>query len=282
MKRKLIKQGGSGLTMYLPKKWADKHHLQGGDEINIEEIENRLSITLEEGKKEVKRITIAANTINKSRLRTIISAAYRRGHDEITLTNKEKFSFVEINRIVDSLIGFVITSQDPKKVIITNVMREDIEDVPSIINKLFITVKFMQKEVISYINNKSPFPEIDALKESSLKLRDYCQRKIHVTRFGGDRAYEYNTMVVFLEKYAGNLSQLALLNKKILKDDIAEFLPLLYTALMKKNLEKAITLNQQLGKIKNNIYQDSKQPALVGALVSNLFTLSSRIISVLL
>jgi len=48
MKRKLIKQGGgNGLTFYIPKKWADARGLNGGDEVEIAEVDNGLLVTAE-------------------------------------------------------------------------------------------------------------------------------------------------------------------------------------------------------------------------------------------
>jgi len=45
MRRKIISQGGGkGLTLYLPKKWADERNIKGGDEIEIEENLNSLII----------------------------------------------------------------------------------------------------------------------------------------------------------------------------------------------------------------------------------------------
>jgi len=41
MKRKLVKQGGTALTVSLPAKWAKKYDLKAGDEIDLVEEGNK-------------------------------------------------------------------------------------------------------------------------------------------------------------------------------------------------------------------------------------------------
>ena len=47
MKRKIIQQGSGGLTIYLPKKWADQKGLITGDEVDVKESEQGLLIIAE-------------------------------------------------------------------------------------------------------------------------------------------------------------------------------------------------------------------------------------------
>lgn len=285
MKRKLIKQGGGGgLTFYVPKKWADKRRLKAGDEINIEETEEDLLVS-STAKKRLKKIEIEIEKEDKLRIRTIISSAYRRGYDQVTLKSKYGFSFVEINQIIDSLIGYVITEQDDNKIIIKNIMADDFEDVSAILNKLLITIKFFISAVIEYLESSNKDKsELSELMKSIMKSRDYCQRMIHLTTYAGDKCYEYNTLVFIAEKIAGNFNDL--LHLKLKKRNLIvelkkryDLFSKLYTALMKKNINMAIKLNDNLSKLKINL---KGEIPIIGVITENLFSLSSRIIGILI
>src|SRR3989344_5348913 len=52
MKRKLVRQGGSAMTITLPSDWVKRFKLEGGDEIDLEEQQGKLIISTEAGKKE--------------------------------------------------------------------------------------------------------------------------------------------------------------------------------------------------------------------------------------
>jgi hypothetical protein len=76
MKRKIIKQGLGGYTIYLPKKWIDNFKLQAGDEINLDLIDNKLLISAE-GIKEKRQTTITVTGENKIFLKTSLIHIYR-------------------------------------------------------------------------------------------------------------------------------------------------------------------------------------------------------------
>ena len=107
MQRKLIKQGGSGLTLYLPKKWVDKHHLNTGDLVDIEESEDKLVIAAQIGKCVPRLIELEIPQKRESVVRTILVNAYRAGYDKFIVTYKGNPQ--ELNSIVaDNLIGFEV------------------------------------------------------------------------------------------------------------------------------------------------------------------------------
>ena len=53
MKRKLVKQGGTALTVSLPAKWARKYNLKAGDEVEGEEEDWTLIVSLKSFKKQL-------------------------------------------------------------------------------------------------------------------------------------------------------------------------------------------------------------------------------------
>jgi phosphate uptake regulator len=293
MRRKLIKQGMGGLTMSIPKKWIEKNGLKPGEEIDLEESEQGLNIS-PVARKRVKELNIDIEEEDASRIRTMISSAYRRGYDKITLTSKKGFPFRGINRIVDSLTGFTITEQGDKRIVIKNIMAEDFEDVPAILNKLFMTIVFFNSSTIQFLEDlekdASDEKELEELSKSIIRLRDYCQRSIHLATYGGDKSYEYNVLVV-AEKFAGNLKTAIAMKKHVKSADIKRMTPRmkelakrfteLKSALIKKHAKKAIQLNNRISRMKNEIYLEKDTNKLVCAMAENLFSISSRVVSIL-
>ena len=82
MKRKIIKQGHSALTITLPAEWVKKVGLQAGKEVDLVERENTLIINGQE-KKEEKSATIDITNFTVPLLWRFFQAAYRAGCDEI-------------------------------------------------------------------------------------------------------------------------------------------------------------------------------------------------------
>ncbi len=267
MNRKLIKQGGTGLTMYVPKKWVDRLHLKPGDEVSVNEDGNNLILTPETILKD-KVITINATDMNSSSLRIALSSVYWQGYNKIKLTTKKKFSFVMINRLIDSYIGLIITEQSDKSIIIQNTSTEKFEDVDKIINKLFTTIKYM----FSKTGEKE---EILELRKSVLKIGNYCQRLVFTTNFGKDKTYEYSSLILMLKKVSGSLTFLEKSNT-----ETKELFDKINTAYLKKDLSLATKAFEEIFEKRKKLLKKNNN-AILGSLLENMYSLSSRVISVL-
>jgi len=288
MKRKLIKQGLGGITLTLPIKWIRGLNLDAGAEVEVKQTEQGILISSEtlEGKKKTKELFIKKE--EKDRLRTILSSLYRQGYDEITLNFESPFSLSEITKIVESLMGYIITQQTEKKVIIKNAFKDDFEEINTIISKMFITTTFFLKQTADYLNGaKIKEEELSNLRNSIIKLRDYSQRMINVQQFEKEKSYEYHLLVFTLEKIVSNGSNLLTFKKKIQSSSIKEleevinYLVELQKAFLKRDSTFAITLNDKIYhfKKKNTLHSSIPLFAIMG---ENLFTLSSRIVAILL
>jgi len=120
MKRKLIKQGLGGMTIYLPKKWIERKGLKGGDEINLIETEAGLIIGSES--KEKKKVKITITDKNRHDILHILTHAYRKGYETITMEGLSDKDLRIIKNIVkDWLIGFEITEKTNSSCKIENI-----------------------------------------------------------------------------------------------------------------------------------------------------------------
>ena len=111
MQRKLIKQGGYGLTFYVPKKWIDAKHLQAGDDIEVTPIEDTLLLSAVKSKEHKRTISLTIKKTRESGIRTLLVNAYRAGFDEMHVTyegNEE-----ELQEIVSTfLLGFEVWKKE--------------------------------------------------------------------------------------------------------------------------------------------------------------------------
>lgn len=288
MKRKLIKQGLGGITLTLPIKWIRELNLDAGSEVEVNETEQGILISSQalEGKKKTKELIIKKE--EQGRLRTILSSLYRQGYDEITINFESSFSLSEITKIVESLLGYIITEQTEKRITIKNAFKDDFEEINTIISKMFITTTFFLKQVSSYLDGeKIKEEELINLRNSIIKLRDYAQRMINVQQFEKEKSYEYHLLIFTLEKIASNGNNFISLRKKIKPitikelEEIIDYLVELQKAFLKKDNAFAIALNDKIYhfKKKNDLNASIPLFAIMG---ENLFTLSSRIVAILL
>jgi antitoxin component of MazEF toxin-antitoxin module len=287
MNRKLIKQGGTGLTVYVPKKWVDRLKLKPGDEVSVEEDGNKLILSPESILKE-KTIKLDATKLNENSLRIALSLLYWQGYNKIEITNKNKFSFTGINRIVDNFIGMVITEQADHQVIVQNTIKENSEDLDKIINKLFITVKYMFTYLLeNFSKNLENDSEILELRNSILKQSNYCQKLIFVNNFGREKTYEYDVLVLMLKKISGSLfflSRNKLPLKKTesyLKKSLTWFNDL-HSSFLKKDSATSLDIYELLNKEKIKLYKDQNDNVILGAMIEHMFSLSLRVVSITL
>ena len=88
MKRKIIKQGASTLTISLPAEWTKKFNLKSGDEVNVEEENKRIVVST---KKEFKtrKSEIDVGGLRRNLLFMYVTNVYIRGDDEVVVRFKD-------------------------------------------------------------------------------------------------------------------------------------------------------------------------------------------------
>ncbi len=137
----MIKQGLGGVTLSLPIKWIRDHNLEGGDEIEIKEINEGLLLSVE-GKKERKEISISLTAKDESSIRDQLNDLYRLGYDQITINYTDKKQVKLIEKIITSrLLGFEKTLEDEKKILIESVTEPNDEKEQVLLRRMFLLIK---------------------------------------------------------------------------------------------------------------------------------------------
>ena len=103
MERKLIRQGGGGYTIYLPKKWVEKNSLEKGQILNLIISGNDLVVSLVPTQKKTETSVKLHNLIESS-IRTSITNAYRAGYDRIKVFLTDQKQFKILQKVIKSFL----------------------------------------------------------------------------------------------------------------------------------------------------------------------------------
>ncbi len=107
MKRKLVKQGTRALTITIPSDWAQRNNLTAGDEVELREVENSLTVSTEK-KQPLKEITVDVSGLLPRLADRFMARSYQKGYDKITIKYDEPELMLAVKNKVPELMGFEI------------------------------------------------------------------------------------------------------------------------------------------------------------------------------
>jgi len=107
MKRKLVKQGIRALTLTLPSDWIKRNHLNPGDEIDLIEQENTLTISTEK-QQPLKEITVDVSGLLPRLADRFMARAYQKGYDKIILKFDNPDLMIAVKNKIPELMGYEI------------------------------------------------------------------------------------------------------------------------------------------------------------------------------
>ncbi|MBT5023166.1 phosphate uptake regulator PhoU [Candidatus Woesearchaeota archaeon] len=195
MKRKLVKQGGSVMTVSLPAKWIQQKNLNAGDEVEILEEKGYLTISSDTKALEMK----AEVTVKKPhRLisRTLFNL-YRKGVTEIKVNYDDSSVIKDIQRRLPLMMGFEISDQGKNYVILQSIMRIDDSQFEQSMRRLFLITKSLAEESYDAIATQK-YDELDGISELENvqnKFYMYCCRVVNVK---GTSMFEKPTLLYLL------------------------------------------------------------------------------------
>jgi len=206
MKRKIVKQGNSALTITLPASWTKEQNVKHGDEIEVLQEQNYLKVL--HGEKTEESITLVTRDLNETLLWTYIIAAYRKGYDEIHL----KFArgqIKTIQNIVNALLGLAITNQTSTECKIKNLSASPTEkEFNNMIRRIFYLVEEMADSSLEAVKkkNREGLRNIEFQDYNINKFANFCLRIINKKNLPG--ALEY--IIAELENLGDEFARLSL------------------------------------------------------------------------
>ncbi|MBL7050998.1 phosphate uptake regulator PhoU [Candidatus Woesearchaeota archaeon] len=180
-KRKLVKQGGSAMTITLPKSWVDKYGLKPGDEIDVEERGRMLSIGTN---KEIKERTTILDTrkLNNRTIRWALSSLHKSGYDSIEVLFDDSNVMDIVNELVKNLfMGFAVVEQSTKRVLLKNISQDLESEFDVILRRAFLVTISMGESTLEFIKEKNfkNMKNLISLESTNNQLTNFCERVLN-------------------------------------------------------------------------------------------------------
>lgn len=173
MKRKLIRQGGGGYTIYLPKQWVDGRGLCGGDTVDVEETDTALIIKAQAQAK--KRASADIRQIPLQFVKTKLINLYRLGYDEVAVTYATGEERENLLAALERLLGYAIVEEtrsgDTTTARVESISEPSLDKYDPILMKLF----YLLSEILEAIGKGG---EIARLVVEAYRYDSFCRRAI--------------------------------------------------------------------------------------------------------
>ncbi len=227
MIRKVARIGPSTLMVSLPNKWVRQHHIQKGQELEVQEKEGSLLICPSSHQS----IEAAEIKLEKKDqyLKRYLRSLYHRGFSEVKITCEDGIDIDEIKKELDTYLGFEIIEQGKNYCIIKNVAETVEGEFDSVLRKIFFMNASMADDSLDQIKSGSyaGLNDIAAIERTNNKLINLCYRILNKSgRISGTQSLSIYTALSSMENIADNYRDLCLYagDKKVrLSKNLEEF-----------------------------------------------------------
>lgn len=254
MKRTLIPQGKGGLTMYVPKEWTDLRRLSAGDSVTLEKSGGNLILSAEQkGRKE---ITLEINQDNRHDLSILLTHAYRKGYDCITLSSTS-LNVAEITKVVkEKLLGFEIVGKEETKIVLENISEPSENKYDLLLRRVLLILRDTLETLVTNAEKGefNKMKEIEELKSEQDRLLLFCKRMLANVRYEEDPLVEWELLtfithiqhaIYYAYSYcAESVKKLDRSTIDLLKD-LLSYYSLFEVAIIKNDVESVHLINSQ-------------------------------------
>jgi len=184
MKRKIIQIANSTQLISLPRKWALKHGINKGDELEVQEQGYGLLITTDKIEQAPSKTELDITGMGVWAKR-VIGALYRSGYDEITIkfSNTEELAHIQ-NILRDGCIGFEMIEQGKKHVVVKKVSSALDDEFEPIFKRCLMFLMSMSKESLDAVisKDKDALANVVMMDKNINKFTDFCGRILNKSR----------------------------------------------------------------------------------------------------
>jgi phosphate uptake regulator len=232
MKRKVIKQGTSTLTVSLPSKWIKEHGIKPGDEVDMEEVGPELRVGAGSAKHE-KKAELNIEGMKDRLIFRHMNVLYTNGYDEIRFFFNDPSQLETVQYMLNRLIGFTIVEQKRNSCVVKEVVDTRGEDFDKILKRVFLTIDDIAIDSLNLMRGKD-WAALEKIKQRDRdvvnKLAFFCLRILSKKGYSQpEKTQAMWDLVLVLEsmgdEYANLSEELAILGKPLSKstlDRIAE------------------------------------------------------------
>lgn len=181
MKRKVIQIAESTQLVSLPRKWALKHEVKKGDELDVQEEGNSIVISTDKGLKSEK-VKINVSKLNIHLVRWSITALYKKGYDEVEITFDNPDTIDAIKEAIQNTLGYEIIEHHENKCIIKNLSKGLESEFDSTFRRAFLVTLSMADSSLERIKKGEieELKEVIVLENTNNKLSNFCERMLNL------------------------------------------------------------------------------------------------------
>lgn len=194
IKRRVIQIANSTQLISLPRKWTLKYNIKKGDELEIEEHNNKLTIGIEKGV-ELKSIEIDVTNLNRTMILYYLQNLYRMGYDEVKVIfnnplckhlrkNHDVTIISVMHKEVNRLLGYEIIQQRDNFALIKDISNSSIKEFDNVLRRVFLLLTDVSGDILKGATeiDTTLLETIEEKHDSITKFISYCLRLLN--RYG--------------------------------------------------------------------------------------------------
>ncbi len=199
MKRKLVRQGGSALTVTLPVQWVRQHGLQPGSEVSLENQGSRLVIDAQDSAAE-DGISIDISGLDHALAIDQIIMAYKLGYGRIEVlfsaptipdakTGKRVDAIGVVQDIASELVGVEVVEQKEGSCVIVDLSAPADKEFDAILRRIFLMVLSLGEESLKAVRegDRALMRQTHYTHKTVRKLATFCIRHLNEHGHAGYR-----------------------------------------------------------------------------------------------
>ena len=223
IKRRVIQIANSTQLISLPRKWSLKYGVKKGDELEITENGNKLSISTEKIP-HVEEIVVDVSGLTPRLADRFLARSYQKGYDKITVKFDKPELMIAIQKKMPELLGFEIMEQNNNSCVIQTISSKLEVDFDSLLRKAFIITLDMADSCLEALKNNDD-KTLENLYHRDFDVNKFCYfclRAINKGQHEGFGTYILYYLVELLEDVGDEYKTLAkiLVNTKSKKEII--------------------------------------------------------------
>jgi len=195
IQRKVVLHGPSTLTISLPTRWAKKHGIKKGDELEVEEFDKILKISTEKEYFPIKTIKADFSNLSEDAVKSILAILHKSGYDELELIfNDSKMLKIIQDRIRSMLIGYEIVEQTNKRCLIKSISTNEPKEFANVLRRTFRVSLSLAKSSLEAIKSGDidKLNDALALEQTNNRLTNFCHRILNKqVSMNKDTTYHY-------------------------------------------------------------------------------------------
>ncbi len=272
MKRKVIQIANSTQLISLPHKWAQKHKIKKGDELEITEAPGKLTITPNLVMPS-EQVEVDVTGLDRTSILLLVRGLYKRGYEEIRVIcnntvvphyrTQEQRSFLSvIHTEVNRLPGVEVIEQKDNHCVIKAISEPTLKDIDTVMRRIIMLINDAANDVIVACKTQDRvlLETIEEKHDTISKFTSFISRLLNAQ--DSEEHLFLLSIVCLLDKvmdFIKNTSRIALDYGKKIKPETAELMELTYETFQiyqKIHFKIDTSLVTKMSKLKEEV-QDS-------------------------